>query len=298
MRIGIKSAVALALGTAAALTGTNAALAQCVGPYGTLCSTDQGAQTNQDLVLFVQAQNSAGTVEGTYALNTGINIDTLLPTSAITGNNVLKVVNGIPTDTIGPSTTLSNFLSANSANTIIWGVEGGYYNDLGSSPTLGDAEASGTTKAVFSSAIGTLNPNKVGAMQTGNLQTLLSEMYAATGGGVTQFAQLLGSVSSTATESNVATWSSTDQAKGGALTNGAVPDVIANGAVSDLFGVTGNVVEGVVQSYLLGTVTFNNGTLTITGNGSAVPLPAAVWLLGSGLMALFGLSRRRAVTTA
>jgi hypothetical protein len=46
---------------------------------------------------------------------------------------------------------------------------------------------------------------------------------------------------------------------------------------------------------LLGTFTFSGSTLTYTAAGtSAVPLPAAVWLLGSGLFGLFGIGRRRA----
>ena len=40
---------------------------------------------------------------------------------------------------------------------------------------------------------------------------------------------------------------------------------------------------------------FNNnvGTWTIEGNVSAVPVPAAVWLFGSGLVGLAGIARRR-----
>jgi hypothetical protein len=50
-----------------------------------------------------------------------------------------------------------------------------------------------------------------------------------------------------------------------------------------------------LQSYILGSATLGaDGTLTITGNSTApVPLPAAVWLFGSGLMGLVGVSRRR-----
>jgi hypothetical protein len=50
-------------------------------------------------------------------------------------------------------------------------------------------------------------------------------------------------------------------------------------------------------SYSLGTVALTgSGTtlaLSFTGNGSSVPLPAAVWLLGSGLLGLAGVARRR-----
>jgi hypothetical protein len=49
-----------------------------------------------------------------------------------------------------------------------------------------------------------------------------------------------------------------------------------------------------LTSYILGKVTLGtNGTLTFAANASAVPLPAAVWLFGSGLMGLVGVSRRR-----
>jgi hypothetical protein len=40
-------------------------------------------------------------------------------------------------------------------------------------------------------------------------------------------------------------------------------------------------------------VTLNaNGTLTVV-NPAAVPIPAAAWLLGSGLLGLAGIGRRR-----
>ncbi len=43
----------------------------------------------------------------------------------------------------------------------------------------------------------------------------------------------------------------------------------------------------------------STGTLTYNAaSAPAVPLPAAVWLLGSGLMGMFGVSRRRAIKAA
>jgi hypothetical protein len=79
--------------------------------------------------------------------------------------------------------------------------------------------------------------------------------------------------------------------------NGPVNGVVGLGTSAFLYGVTGN--GGTltnVQTYQLATLTLStNGTLTAVGNStSAVPLPAAVWLLGSGLLGLAGVGRRKA----
>lgn len=77
--------------------------------------------------------------------------------------------------------------------------------------------------------------------------------------------------------------------------NGPVNGVVGLGTSALLYGVTGNgSTLRPVQTYQLATVTLSaNGTLS-TGSTAPVPLPAAVWLLGSGLLGLAGVGRRKA----
>jgi hypothetical protein len=68
-------------------------------------------------------------------------------------------------------------------------------------------------------------------------------------------------------------------------------------ALSNLYYLTGSGSSGHAAATLLGTAEFNAGVFTFTaaGGGSAVPLPAAIWLLGSGLAGLVGIGRRRSL---
>jgi hypothetical protein len=63
----------------------------------------------------------------------------------------------------------------------------------------------------------------------------------------------------------------------------------------DVYGLTSTgSAGGSALAYLLGSASFNSDILTFTGQtASAVPLPAAAWLFGSGLLGLLGVGRRR-----
>jgi hypothetical protein len=65
----------------------------------------------------------------------------------------------------------------------------------------------------------------------------------------------------------------------------------------NLYGFSSNGgASGAGLIYQLGTATFNGTLLSFTGNtasNTTVPLPAAAWLFGSGLLGLLGIGRRR-----
>jgi hypothetical protein len=245
-------------------------------------------QTNSsDLILYVDALTSTGASAGVYALDTGITIDSALPSTGLVSGALNSTKFSIANKTIPESGTLSAFLTANAANSIQWTLMGGVYNGPSSSAAgSSNVTVPGAARAVMTSQILTNLYPTVGTSTTGALAGFLNGLNSdLNSGGLSQL--------KTATETSTATETLGAPSKYG-LQGGS--DLSLAGATAiKLFGLTGNnIAGGQNQSYLLGSAVFNGGVLTITGNAAApVPLPAAVWLFGSGLMGLVGVSRRR-----
>jgi hypothetical protein len=279
MNIIVKSAVAGALALGA--TGAFA-----IGVPST---------NSSDLILYVDALTSGvddGTASsaGVYALDTGITLASLMPGPYVSGAKNSTAFAGVNL-TIAASATLTSFLSSHSADTIEWTLEGGQYNGAGTSAQNSNSTAAGSALAVFTSRALTSAFPAASTATVAKLDGFLNNLQTDyTIGGLTS---LTGTETATATENPGA------QGKYG-FTGG--DDLVATGGTAvKLFGFTGNNSAGTLQSYLLGSATLGaNGTLTITGNSSVqpVPLPAAVWLFGSGLMGLVGVSRRRKAAAA
>lgn len=275
MNVIVKSAIAGAL----ALGGTGVSLASNIVPN----------MNSSDLVLIVQNT----TTQATYALDTGISIDSILPTANLVSGAVLNTtaMAGL-NQTIAASATLQSFLTANPIAGDQWTIEAAQYNGNGNISTKGNSQAPGAAKVVYTSALATTNTFIASAFVLTNMQQFLNGYNidaAVNSGGLLPLSQSAGTESTTVTYSlNAAT----------KYTMFGVSDLQpADGSAIQLFGFSGNGGTGVVQSYILGTANLAaNGTLTISGGAPAVPLPPAVWLFGSGILGLVGVSRRRKVT--
>jgi hypothetical protein len=196
-------------------------------------------------------------------------------------NNVLG--NGNFTDSLGSDSNLSTFLSSAGSDALNWGVIAeGYTGGAAANRPVGAARLVATDSAaplnVTETNITTQIPSGFNTDVT-NLNVVLSGSSAL---------------------------SSTLPFNGGAASAlyGSTLSVDGNtpGSALTLYGVTGNGTPGGLgYAYDIGTIALNlaNDTLTFTGNQvSAVPLPAAVWLLGSGLLGLAGVGRRRSIQVA
>lgn len=75
--------------------------------------------------------------------------------------------------------------------------------------------------------------------------------------------------------------------------NYEIPQMYAvNCGVNPLSGDTCNSVF--LSSTVVQVGPFSGGTTGLTGTVSAVPIPASVWLFGSGLIGLIGIAKRKA----
>jgi hypothetical protein len=236
------------------------------------------ANNSSDLILVVENL----TTLATYAYDTGISLDSVLPTgSLVSGANLNNTLAGVNLSPIIP-TGLAAFLAANPASGDGWELEGGQYNGAGLSSTNSNSKAAGAAKYAYTSLIGA----NQGSFVLANLESFEN--------GINQDIVSGGLMSLTGTNTSAASISAAAIQKYGNVVGDSLEAL--GGNVDTLYAFTGNGTTGALQSYIQGTATLGtDGTLTITGNNAPppVPLPAAVWLFGSGLMGLVGVSRRR-----
>jgi hypothetical protein len=274
----MNSLVKVAVAGVLSLAASGAFAASLGAPWG----------NSSDLVLVVENAST----HTAYALDTGVTLDSLLPTgSLVTGASLNTSLAGI-NKAISASPALTSFLASNPASGDLWSLEGAQYAGGGSSSATNTiTKPAGGGKAVFTSALGTANNTNVTGKVLANLNNYLNgvnnDVTLSTGGLfplTTASETTSGSVSAGIAENRYGFWGANDFASLGS-------------SAIQMFGFTGNNGTGKLQSYILGTATLDaSGNLLISGNSVAppVPLPAAVWLFGSGLLGLFGVSRRRA----
>ena len=227
-----------------------------------------------DALLFAEVLNSAGVVVDSYVGDTGVSISSLAG-GTYGGGFVLNTANyqQVLTD------------AAKTGNTLVWAVEGGQYTGAATAPNL--KVASHSTWLTTTSSNDTTG---ITGLTTGNLihwATLNADVgtingnLAAGSPDVVAATTAAGGLWDLNTSSGVSGWYNNGPLTGQSVTSGV-----------NLFAVTAT---GQTTSNLAAATTAY--TLSITSSGldimSAVPLPPAVWLLGSGLLGLAGIARRK-----
>jgi hypothetical protein len=275
------------------LVKTAVAGALALGATSAFALSNPNTNTS-DLVLIVEAFSGTSGV-ATYALDTGISINTIMPGAQAGTNLGPTTANANSTTyagiskTISSSSTLNSFLTKYAGDSFQWTVEGGEYPGNGgtTNANASNTQNPGNGIAVFTSQLQKPPTTEANGKMTSFLNGLSGDL--STGG----LSSLTGTETSTATQSTAANTKYGFYGASDLSPSGSSPVTI--------WGFTGNGVnDGNLESYILGNATFtvnatnNTASLSFAANQSApVPLPAAVWLLGSGVLGLVGVSRRR-----
>jgi hypothetical protein len=248
---------ALKIGAAGALTLAGVAAHASI-PSPSLSSSDA--------VLFGEVLNAAGTsIVASYAGDTGLTINQLTST-------------GYKGTVLGSDTNLTALFTADTgSDVLVWAVQA----------------AQNTTSSTASQFLTTTTSvSKLTGQKDGNLATWESGFQAdisTINSNITSGNSVEGANPATA-----GVWDIT--ASGGTSSwYGTNPTQQTLGTIASLYSEVANnaaasSTKGVTT--LLGTVSLSSAGLAVNV-GSPVPLPAAVWLLGSGLLGLTGVARRR-----
>jgi hypothetical protein len=285
MQITLKAAVlaALTVGGAVAAAGAQA---------GTISIVSPTLGTSSQLVFWVNDVSNSTTYADVLTQTVG---------SVFTppGNGAAGTVNTYTGSAsfnlgVGGDSSLVSFINAANAagQTLQYGITGGATTNSGAGTNTIIATGTGFGAAIDSYGIGkTSLPSAIGtAGWAGDVSSLAGQNTDGS--------------SFNATTSGII---GTPQSKSGAAVQyyGYYPDQanLALNQSATLYAITNQTGSAYPNgvSFSLGTVALTgtgaNLVLSFTGNGAPppVPLPPAVWLLGSGLLGLAGVARRRAI---
>jgi hypothetical protein len=244
------------------------------------------ASGNGELVLFVR-DNTTNT---TYARGLGVNTLSVLPQTTINAAQpyTTPVATGYQLSTLAPDANLAAFLGGTHVNdNFTWAIEGGK-NGTGIAPgsftyVTSTALDLSTGTTVTSTNLATVYPNLTATLNAVNGQIgtgVIGDKASTAAGKDGQWGNIAGNDN----------WYGVGPNTAGVLV----------GSTQNFYALTTNSARtATAQVYILNGITLaKDGTLSAAAGGAPVPLPAAVWLLGSGLLGLFGVGRRRNAATA
>lgn len=276
MAISLKKMIATVVAGAAALVAVSASADVVLPTAG-----------NGELTLFAR-DNVTGVV---YARGLGVFLDNFA-TEATTGDPgyTVPTTSQFALPTIGPDANLTSFLAGAAGHEVVWGVQGA--DTQGSNLPTSPRRLAMTSEADI--------------YATNSIPTTSSLSLAASG--VNTFFTSLNANLPDAAGSSIfgaadagGLWGNTGTAGAGSQTLAGNLNYATVGTAMNFYLFTTNGTSATGGGGSLSRA-FQAYDLTLAADGtlsaSPVPLPAAAWLLGSGLVGLAGIGRRRRAAVA
>jgi hypothetical protein len=255
------------------VTAAGALAFGAVAAHASIAAPNSGSS---DAILFAEVVNAAGTAVASYAGDTGISINTII--AGLSGS----------TTVLGSDANLAKLFAADGAgDSIQFAVLGGQYTGTPSVTNFDKAGVAQFLTTTYQNGTTSLSAATTATLtKMAGLNTDVAAINSNSGGA--------NSIEGT----NPATsgvWDITNTGGIAYWDGGGISNANTTGTTANLYYMTGGgAVASKTTNVLEATATLSASGLTLTGGSPPpVPLPAAVWLFGSGLLGLAGVARRK-----